>query len=112
MSDSREKALLHLIRAAEELALAVAVAVQELGERTRLFATLCSALRDEERRWLARAETDRAAARVADLMGALADVFEPAPRDESESRARARRHTRTKFDPPPPRWDTRAPWRS
>jgi hypothetical protein len=112
MADSTARALLHLIRAAEELALAVAAGMEELGERTHARATLLAALRTEERRWRARADTDPTAARVAELVGALADVFEPPARARGASEETARRDTRRKFDPPRVRWDTRARWRS
>lgn len=112
MPDSQSRALLHLIRAAEELALALAEGVLELGERTSARATLLAALRAEELRWVARAESDLAAARVAEIAGALADVLEPAARTQSERERGGARDTRGKFDPPRRRWDTRAPWRS
>jgi hypothetical protein len=112
MADSSERALEHLIRAAQELALAVAAGLQELGERTQARATLLAALRAEERRWRERADGDPAAARVAELVGALADVLEPAARARDSSEATAPRDTRRKFDPPRVRWDTRARWRS
>jgi len=108
MADSTSRALLHWILAAEELALGVAAGLQELGVHT----TLLAALRTEERRWRARADADPAAARVAELIGALADVFEPAPRTRDTSEHSARRDTRRKFDPPRVRWDTRTRWRS
>jgi hypothetical protein len=111
MADSTARALAHLIRAAEELALAIAAGVQELDERTQARATLLAALRNEERRWRARAAVDPAAERVAEIVGALADVVEPPARPRTAS-AEARRDTRRKFDPPRVRWDTRARWRS
>jgi len=104
VTDPGARVVRHLARAAQELALAFALAVQTFGGRSRALADLHAALRDEERRWRARARDDEAAARVARIFAALADVFEPpappAPRRQ------------TRFDPPPPRWDTRAPWRS
>ncbi|HKC50979.1 MAG TPA: hypothetical protein VKF60_09315 [Myxococcota bacterium] len=108
MADSTSRALLHFIRAAEELALGVAAGLQELAANT----TLLAALRAEERRWRVRADADPAAARVAELFGALADVFEPTPRTSGTSEQSARRDTRRKFDPPRVRWDTRTRWRS
>ncbi|MFI5314227.1 MAG: hypothetical protein ACHQ6T_00870 [Myxococcota bacterium] len=105
MPDSAASALGHLLRAAEELALALAAGVQALRASALARSELHAALRAEERRWRARAASDRAAARVAEVFAALADLFaEPPPR--------ARRDTSRKFDPPPARWDTRAPWRS
>ena len=67
------------------------LALQTFGARSRALADLHRALRAEERRWRARGETDLAAARVAELFAALADVFEPPHGDEAErepSRAR------------------------
>jgi len=107
MADSGGRALRHLLRAAEELALALAAGLEELGARTNASATLHAALRAEECRWRARAADDPAAARVAEVFGALADVFAPETRAQS-----AQRDTRRKFDPPRVRWDTRPPWRS
>jgi hypothetical protein len=112
MADSTSRALVHLIRAAEQVALALAAGLEEWGERTHARATLLEALRDEERRWLARAAHDPAAARVAEIMGALADVLEPATPAHRAREDNAARDTRRKFDPPRRRWDTRAPWRS
>jgi len=118
----------HLARAAEELALAFALAVQTFGGRSRALADLHAALRAESSRWRARADGDLAAARVAQIFAALADVFEPPTRDarararaapsEVASGAAARSEpkvselNRSRFDPPRSRWDTRAPWRS
>ncbi len=112
MADSTSRALLHLIRAAEQVALALAAGLEELGERSHARATLLAALCAEERRWLARAERDPAAARVAEIIGALADVFEPATDADPSREESAARDTRRRFDPPRRRWDTRAPWRS
>jgi len=103
VSDPGERVVRHLARAAEELALAFALAVQTFGGRSRTLAHLHAALSAESRRWRARADGDAAAARVAQIFAALADVFEPpTPPLRREPR----------FDPPRSRWDTRAPWRS
>jgi hypothetical protein len=104
VADSRERALAHLLGALEELAGLFALSLEWLVGRARL----CAELRGAEARWRERAPGDPAAARVAEIFGALAEVFEapPAPR-----RA-ARRDTVRKFDPPRTRWDTRARWRS
>jgi hypothetical protein len=93
VADSRasERALAHLLGALDELA-----------------AQLCAELRSEEKRWRERSGRDPAAARVAEIVGALADVFE-AP---SARRRASRRDTERKFDPPRTRWDTPARWRS
>jgi hypothetical protein len=85
MADPDARVLRHLARAAEELALAAVLALQTFGARSRMLADLHRALRAEERRWRARGDTDLAAARVADLFAALADVFEP-PRDGEAER--------------------------
>jgi predicted ArsR family transcriptional regulator len=105
VADSR--ALVHFARALQELAFALAALVEELGERTHARAAMQAALRAEERRWRARAADDAAAARVAEVFSALADVLEPPARER-----RATRDTQRKFDPPRVRWDTRARWRS
>jgi hypothetical protein len=105
MADSTSTALHHLARAVEELALALAAALQALGARAQARAALHGALRAEERRWRVRAAADPAAARVAELFSALADVFAEVP-------PRAHRDSERKFDRPRVRWDTRARWRS
>jgi gamma-glutamyl phosphate reductase len=88
MADPEQRVLRHLTRAAEELALAAVLALQAFGARSRALAELHRALRAEERRWRARGATDLAAARVAELFAALADVFEPPPSDfEAERQA-------------------------
>jgi hypothetical protein len=94
MADPSARVLQHLARAAEELALAAVLALQTFGARSRALADLHRALRAEERRWRARGATDLAAARVAELFAALADVFEPPPRDSEAERGptRARPH--------------------
>ena len=102
MADAGARVIRHLARAAEELARAFAAALQAFGEETRAASQLRAALRDEERRWRARAAHDAAAARVAEVFAALADLLEPPNRAEPSE----------KFDPPPVRWDTPARWRS
>ena len=84
-------ALDHLVRAAQELALAVAAGAGALDR-------LRDALRAEEKRWAERAARDPAAERVREIFAALADVLEP--------------NTHSGFDRPRVRWDTRARWRS
>ena len=84
MADSSARVLHHLARAAEELALAAVLALQTFGARSRALADLHRALRAEERRWRTRGETDLAAARVAELFAALADVFAPPRSGEAE----------------------------
>jgi hypothetical protein len=111
MPDSRTRLLRQLLRSGEELATLAALAWELLADHMPSRAELLVELRSEERRWRARAADDAAAARVAELFSALADVFE-APDRPGERPARGARDTRRKFDPPPGRWDTRAPWRS
>jgi len=105
VADAGARALLHLLRAADELARALAAALEALGADTRAHSSLRAALRDEERRWRARAAHDVAAARVAAVFGALAALLEPRERA-------APSEPRPKFDPPQVRWDTPARWRS
>jgi hypothetical protein len=105
MADASARIARHLARAAEELARAFGAALSSFDAQTQARASLYDALRSEERRWRARSAGDSAAARVADVFGALADVLEPA-RDEAET-PRTRR-----FDPPRGQWDTPARWRS
>lgn len=94
MADPGARVLHHLARAAEELALAVVLALQTFGARSRALADLHRALRTEERRWRARGETDLAAERVAQIFAALADVFEPPPRDGEADRGTRRARPR------------------
>jgi hypothetical protein len=84
-------ALDHLLRAAQELALAVAAGEGALDR-------LRDALRAEEKRWAERAARDPAAERVREIFAALADVLEP--------------NAHSGFDRPRTRWDTRGRWRS
>jgi hypothetical protein len=116
VADSRERVLRHLLRASEELVALAGAIVDALAERAPTRADWHSALRAEAERWRARAHADPAAARVAELFAALADVFAEAPQEPAHAGAKAdrasRRDTRRKFDPPPGRWDTPARWRS
>ena len=91
MSERGPGALDHLVRAAQELALAVAAGAGALDR-------LRDALRAEEKRWAERAARDPAAERVREIFAALADVLEP--------------NTHPGFDRPRTRWDTRDRWRS
>ncbi|HTO06190.1 MAG TPA: hypothetical protein VMR86_03960 [Myxococcota bacterium] len=116
MADSGERVLRHLLRAGEELAALAGAVLELLAERAPARADWHAALLSESQRWAARAHGDPAAARVAELFAALAEVFaEPAPgaaRAEPQPGRAGRRDTRRKFDPPPGRWDTPARWRS
>jgi hypothetical protein len=98
--DPGARALAHLLRAAQELALALAAGASALGGRGPALESVREALRAEEKRWAERAARDPAAARVREVFAALADVLEPS------------RPKNQKFDPPQMRWDTRKPWRS
>jgi hypothetical protein len=109
MADSRERVLRHLVRAGEELLALAAAVVDALAERAPTRADWLRALGAESERWRARAHADPAAARVADVFAALADVFADPPARKPRA---GRRDTPRKFDPPPGRWDTPARWRS
>jgi hypothetical protein len=109
MADSRERVLHHGARALEELAALAGVALELLAEHTPARAHWLALLRAEEKRWRARAPSDAAAARVAEVFGALADLFEPPARESARA---APRDTERKFDPPRVGWDTPARWRS
>ena len=91
MTERGRSALDHLLRAAQELALAFAASA---GALDRLRAEL----RAEEKRWAERAARDPAAERVREIFAALADVLEP--------------NAQRGFDRPRERWDTRGRWRS
>jgi hypothetical protein len=91
VADSGERALAHLLAALEEIS-----------------ALLSGELRNEDKRWRERAARDPAAARVAEIVGALADVFDLPARP----RKAPPRDTERKFDPPRTQWDTRTRWRS
>ena len=114
MSDSRERVLRQLWRTGEELFALAAAIVDALAEHA--LADWHAALRSEAERWHARAHADPAAARVAELFDALAEVFAEASRRPAEPGANSARPTRRdtprRFDPPPGRWDTPARWRS
>ncbi len=91
MPEREPGALDHLLRAAQELALA-------FGASSVALDRLRDALRAEEKRWADRAAHDPAAERVREIFAALADVLEP--------------NARAGFDRPRGRWDTRGRWRS
>jgi hypothetical protein len=115
MSDDAARAVAHLFRALEELALAAAAGARLLGRRGDALASARTALRDEERRWAARAASDPAAERVREIFAALIDVLEPDGREPAQSARDLRgsdARARARFDRPRVRWDTRARWRS
>ncbi|MEX2209007.1 MAG: hypothetical protein WEF50_22550 [Myxococcota bacterium] len=105
MPEPGRDALEHLVRAAQELALALAAGVSALGANERTLARVREALRAEEKRWAERAAHDPAAERVREIIAALADVLEPSARARSAEK-------REGFDRPRKRWDTRGRWRS
>ncbi len=105
MPEPAARALGHLVRAAQELALALAAGASALGGRGPLLEHVREALRAEEKRWAERAAHDAAAARVREVFAALADVLELSPRASA-------RAAKGMFDPPEMRWDTRKRWRS
>ena len=77
MPEPGARALVHLVRAAQELALALAAGASALGGRGPTLEHVREALRAEEKRWAERAARDPAAARVREVFAALADVLEP-----------------------------------
>jgi len=105
MPEPGRNAIPHLVRAAQELALALGAFAGALGANEHTLARVRDALRAEEKRWAERAAHDSAAERVREIIAALADVLEPTSR-EPTSRERGG------FDRPRKRWDTRGPWRS
>jgi hypothetical protein len=92
------RALVHLVRAAQELALALAAGASALGASGPTLERVRAALRAEEKHWAERAARDPAAEKVREVFAALADVLE----DDANSG----------FDRPRMRWDTRRRWRS
>ena len=100
MPEPGARAREHLLRAAQELALALAAGASAFGGLGPVQARLREALRAEEKRWADRAAHDPAAERVREVFAALADLFEPGPHArKSDERGR--------FDRPRMRWDTR-----
>lgn len=92
------RAVAHLVRAAQELALAVAAGASALGAGGATLERVREALRAEEKHWAERAARDPAAEKVREVFAALADVLE----DDAN----------LEFDRPRMRWDTRRRWRS
>ena len=105
MPDSGKRALEHLVRSAQELALALASGASLLGGAAPSLERLREALRAEEKRWAERAGRDPAAERGREIFAALSDAIAP------DVHAR-RERDREGFDRPRGRWDTRKPWRS
>lgn len=98
MPEPGARALAHLVRAAQELALAIAAGASAFGARGPTLERVRDALRAEEKHWAERAARDPAAEKVREVFAALADVLE----DDAN----------LEFDRPRMRWDTRRRWRS
>ena len=98
MPEPGRNAILHLVRAAQELALALGAFAGALGANEHTLARVRDALRAEEKRWAERAARDPAAAKVREVFAALADVLE--------------HDANLEFDRLRMRWDTRGRWRS
>ena len=105
MSDPGKRALEHLVRAAQELALALTAGASALGGGGAALERLRAELRAEEKRWADRAAHDPAAERVREIFAALSDVV------GEDTRARESRE-KGRFDRPRMRWDTGKRWRS
>jgi hypothetical protein len=99
------RAIEHLVRAAQELALAFAAGASALGANRDALEHVRAALRAEEKRWATLATHDPAAERVREIIAALADVLEPSVRTPTSRESSG-------FDRPRTRWDTRKRWRS
>jgi hypothetical protein len=100
-----KRALEHLLRAAQELTLALAAGASAIGGNQAALERLRAALRAEEQRWASLAANDLAAERVREIFAALCDVLAP------DERAR-KSPERGRFDRPGVRWDTGKRWRS
>ena len=105
MSEPGKRALEHLVRAAQEAALALASAASAMATNEKALDRVRAALRAEEQRWAENAGEDPAAERVREIFAAIQDVLAP------DARAR-KRGEGAGFDRPRTRWDTRKRWRS
>ena len=105
MSEPRKRALDHLVRAAQELALALTAGASALGGNSAALERVREALRAEEKRWASLAAHDPAAERVREIIAAIQAVLAP---DERAPKSRKSEG----FDRPRTRWDTRKRWRS
>ncbi len=105
MPDPGQRALEHLVRSAQELALALASGASVLGGSAPSLERVRAALRAEEKRWAERAAHDPAAERVREIFAALSDAIAPSVHTR-------RKREREGFDRPKVRWDTRDRWRS
>ncbi len=105
MPEPGRRAIDHLVRAAQELALALAAGASALGGNQATLERVREALRSEEKRWAERAAHDPAAERVREIYAAMVDVLAPSVRERTGRESEG-------FDRPPTRWDTRKRWRS
>jgi hypothetical protein len=105
MPEPGRRAIGHLVRAAQEVALALAAGASALGGADGALERVRAELRAEEKRWAERAARDPAAERVREIVAALADVLEPSARAPTSRES-------VGFDRPRTRWDTRRRWRS
>ena len=105
MSEPGKLAFEHLLRAAQELALALTAGANALGGTNPALERVRAALRAEEKRWAERAAQDPAAERVREIFAALGDVLAPSKRVPKSRESEA-------IDRPQMRWDTRKRWRS
>jgi hypothetical protein len=105
VSEPGKPAFEHLVRAAQELALAFTASASALGGTGHALERVRAALNAEEKRWAERAAHDPAAERVREIFAALADVLAPSQRVRKSRESEG-------FDRPRMRWDTRKRWRS
>jgi len=105
VSEPGKRALEHLVRAAQEAALALAAAASAMATNEKALDQVRAALRAEEQRWAALAGEDPAAERVREIFAALCEVLAPAANAK-------KRPNKGRFDRPRMRWDTRQRWRS
>ena len=105
MSEPGKPAFEHLVRAAQELALALTAGASALGRARPALEHVRAALRAEEKRWAERAAHDPAAERVREIFAAISEVLAPGERVPKSRESEG-------FDRPRMRWDTRKRWRS
>ena len=100
MPEASARALGHLLRAAQELALALTAGASALGGTRHALERVRAALRAEEKRWAERAAHDPAAERVREIFATLSDVLAASERVPKSRKSEG-------FDRPRMRWDTR-----
>ena len=100
MSEPGKPAFEHLVRAAQELALALTAGASALGGTRSALERVRAGLRAEEKRWAERAAHDPAAERVREIFATLSDVLAASERVPKSRRSEG-------FDRPRMRWDTR-----